>query len=85
MGSPIAGVGGNVLLGSGWSSLVMKSAARFDAPFWAVLLAGTILVGALSCIGIAAFAQDASYTDMEVLTTDDLPPGGPAALLNASN
>jgi hypothetical protein len=63
----------------------MKSAARFDAPFWAVLLASVVLAGALSCIGIAAFVQDASHTDMEVLTSDDLPPGGPAALTHASN
>ena len=64
----------------------MKSAARFDAPFWAVLLSAVFLIGALSCLGIAALAQDASQQPtMEVLTSDDLPPGGPAALAASAN
>ncbi len=63
----------------------MKSAARFDAPFWGVLLSVVVLVSALSCIGIAAFAQSASHTELEVLTSDDLPPGGPAALSSVAD
>ena len=63
----------------------MKSAARFDAPFWAVLLSAVFLIGALSCISIAALAEDASHPVMDVLTSDDLPPGGPAALAASAN
>jgi len=51
----------------------MKSnVVRFDAPFWAVLLAGVILVGSLGCLSLAAAAQDAQQSgDCAVLTTDD--------------
>jgi len=63
----------------------MKSAARFDAPFWGVLVSAVVLIGALSCISIAALAHDETQPVMEVLTSDDLPPGGPAALAASAN
>ncbi len=34
---------------------------RFDAPFWAAVLALVILVGSFGCIGLAAAAQDAAW------------------------
>lgn len=37
---------------------------HFDAPFWAAILAGVILVGAGGLIGLAAAAQDAAMRDI---------------------
>jgi hypothetical protein len=64
----------------------MKPASRFDAPFWAVLLSGVVLVGSFACIGFALAAEDASHVETDVMTTDDAP-GGPVLrpeLLTAS-
>ena len=44
---------------------------RFDAPFWAALLAVVILAGSLGCIGVAAAAQDAAKGDNALVTVDD--------------
>jgi len=44
---------------------------RFDAPFWAALLAVVILAGSLGCIGLAAAAQDAAKGDSMLVTVDD--------------
>ena len=47
------------------------SAVRFDAPFWVALLAGVILVGSISFIGLAAAAQDAAKSDTAVVSVDE--------------
>lgn len=44
---------------------------RFDAPFWVALLAGTILVGSLGCLGLAAAAQSAAKSDIGILSVGD--------------
>ncbi len=44
---------------------------RFDAPFWAALLALVILVGSVGCIGLAAAAQDAAKSSAMLVTMDD--------------
>ena len=46
----------------------MRATIRFDAPFWAALVALVILVGSAGCIGLAAAAQDASKCDMALVT-----------------
>jgi len=48
-------------------SVMKKSVVRFDAPFWVALLAGTIFIGSLGCIGLAAAAQDAAKDDTSVV------------------
>jgi hypothetical protein len=48
-----------------------KKVVRFDAPFWIALLAGVILVGSVACIGLAAAAQDAARSDIEVVSIGD--------------
>ena len=44
---------------------------RFDAPFWAAVLAAVILVGSMGCIGLAAAAQDAARGSSSLVTVDD--------------
>ena len=44
---------------------------RFDAPFWMALLAGVILVGCIGCLGIAAAAQNAAKSDVELVSLED--------------
>ncbi len=39
----------------------MRRAARFDAPFWGLLLVGVIAVGAFGCFGLAKAAQDLAH------------------------
>ena len=46
------------------------SAARFDGPFWILLVAGVILVGSFGCFGLAAAAQDAAQGHAAVLAVD---------------
>jgi hypothetical protein len=48
-----------------------NSVVRFDAPFWIVLLAATIFVGSVGCIGLAAAAQDAAKGDMSLVSIGD--------------
>lgn len=48
-----------------------KSDVRFDAPFWGVLLASVILVGSVSCIGLAAAAQNAAKSDTVLVSFED--------------
>ncbi|MBX3201271.1 MAG: hypothetical protein KF894_24250 [Labilithrix sp.] len=48
--------------------------ARWDAPFWAFLLAGLLLAGAFGCFGVAIAAQASPPPDAEILTTDHCPP-----------
>lgn len=43
---------------------------RFDAPFWAALLAGAILVGSLGFFGLAAAAQGAARADTVIVSVD---------------
>lgn len=47
------------------------TAVRFDAPFWVALLAGVILVGSIAFIGLAAAAQNASRSDLEIVSMGD--------------
>lgn len=47
------------------------TAVRFDAPFWIALLAGVVLTGAASFIGLAAVAQDAAKSDSVVVSVGD--------------
>lgn len=47
------------------------SAVRFDAPFWAALLAGVIFVGSVSFIGLAAAAQNAAKSDIVLVSVDE--------------
>jgi hypothetical protein len=44
---------------------------RFDAPFWAALLALVILVGSFGCIGLAAAAQGAAAGDAALVIVED--------------
>jgi len=44
---------------------------RFDAPFWAALLALAILVGSAGFISLAAAAQDAAKSDAMLVIMDD--------------
>ena len=47
------------------------SSIRFDAPFWAALLAGVIFIGSVSFIGIAAAAQNAAKSDSVLVSVGD--------------
>jgi hypothetical protein len=44
-----------------------KSVVRFDAPFWVLLVATTIFIGSLGCIGLAAAAQNAAKDETTVV------------------
>ena len=56
----------------GLESAVMQSVVvRFDAPFWAVLVAAVIFVGSLGCLGLAAAAQDAAKADAPLIVAND--------------
>jgi hypothetical protein len=48
--------------------------ARWDAPFWALLLVGVFSIGSLGCFGLAAAAQASMLGEAEILTTDNCPP-----------
>jgi hypothetical protein len=50
--------------------IAMNHAARFDAPFWLLLVSGIVFVGALGCLGLAAAAETASRADVSVLAVD---------------
>ncbi|MCA9588863.1 MAG: hypothetical protein KC657_26285 [Myxococcales bacterium] len=44
----------------------MLNRARFDAPFWGLLLVATVLVGATGFLGLAAAAQTESFASADV-------------------
>lgn len=48
------------------------NAARWDAPFWAVLVLGALSVGSLACFGFAAAQPEPP--NMAILSTDNISP-----------
>ena len=44
---------------------------RFDAPFWAALLALVILVGSAGFVSLAGAAQDAAKSDAMLVVMDE--------------
>lgn len=45
----------------------MMNLARFDAPFWGLVLVGALFAGAASLLGVAATAQSQSMATLSSL------------------